>query len=232
MRYPIKVDIALPAHKISLLLQFELGAIDFPSGDQFQKHKFSLQQDKTLVFAHVNRLIRCVIDCMIAREDSISIRNALELARSFGARVWDHSPLQMKQIEQVGVVAVRKLAAAGITGIESLECTEAHRLEMILSKNPPFGLKLLARLKDFPKLRVAIKLMAKVCHPYLSWDRILTALQEVKVGSVTIRFKIEVAFMNDTVPNTFQRRSVYICCLTETSDGRMIDFRRIRWAIT
>ncbi|KAJ5156273.1 hypothetical protein N7492_009076 [Penicillium capsulatum] len=211
IRYPIKVDLALPAHKISLLLQFELGAIDFPSNDQFQKHKFSLQQDKSLVFAHVNRLIRCVIDCMIAREDSVSIRNALELARSFGARVWDHSPLKMKQIEQVGVVAVRKLAAAGITSIEALESTEAPRLEMILSKNPPFGTKLLARLKNFPKLRASIRFTKK----------------DVRVGKVTIHFKIEVAFMNESIPTIFQRRSVYVCCLTETSDGRLIDFRRI-----
>lgn len=162
IRYPIKVDIALPAHKISLLLQSELGAIDFPADDQFQKHKFSFQQDKNLVFNHVNRLIRCVIDCMIARKGSVEVLNSLELARSLGARVWDRSPLQMKQIEQIGVVAVRKLAAAGITDIEVLENTEAHQIEMILSKNPPFGAKLLARLRDFPKLRVAVKVVGKV----------------------------------------------------------------------
>lgn len=104
-----------------------------------------------------------MIDCLIAREDSVSILNALELARSFGAKVWDSSPLQMKQIEQVGVVAVRKLAAAGITSIEVLEDTEPHRIEMALSKNPPFGVKLLARLKEFPKLRVAVKMVGKVC---------------------------------------------------------------------
>lgn len=68
----------------------------------------------------------------------------------------------MKQIEQVGVVAVRKLAAAGITSLEALEDTEPHRIEMTLSKNPPFGAKLLARLKEFPKLRVAVKMIGKV----------------------------------------------------------------------
>lgn len=169
IRYPIKVDIALPAHKVLLLLQSELGAIDFPGDDQFQKHKFALQQDKNLVFNHVNRLIRCVIDCMIARENSVEILNSLELARSFGARVWDRSPLQMKQIEQIGVVAVRKLAAAGITGIEALESTEPHQIEMTLSRNPPFGVKLLARLKDFPKLRVAVKVVGKVCNCGSRW---------------------------------------------------------------
>ncbi|KAJ5203403.1 hypothetical protein N7449_005482 [Penicillium cf. viridicatum] len=210
IRFPIKVDLALPAHKISLLLQSELGAIEYPDNDQLQKHKFSFQQDKSLVFAHVNRLIRCLLDCQIAHSDSITIRNALELARSLGAKVWDHSPLQMKQIEQVGVVSVRKLAAAGITSIEGLECAEAHQIEMVLSKNPPFGSKLLSRLKEFPKLRVSVKMLGK----------------EVKVDCVNVRFKAEVAFMNDKIPTFFQRRPVYVCCLIERSDGHMIDFRR------
>jgi Sec63 Brl domain. len=70
----------------------------------------------------------------------------------------------MKQIEQVGVVTVRKLAAAGITSIEGLECVEAHQIEMVLSKNPPFGSKLLSRLKEFPKLRVSVKMLGKVCY--------------------------------------------------------------------
>ncbi|KAJ5082947.1 hypothetical protein N7532_011990 [Penicillium argentinense] len=211
IRYPIKVDVALPSHKISLLLQAELGAIDFPNGDQFQKHKFSFQQDKSVVFSHVNRLIRCVIDCHIAREDAISVLNALELARSFGAKVWDHSPLQMKQIEQIGVVAVRKLAAAGIMNLEDLESTEPHKIEMALSKNPPFGTKLLARVREFPKLRVAVKMIGK----------------ETEAENVKVRFKLEVAFMNDKIPTYFQRRPIYVCCLSEASDGRLVDFRRV-----
>lgn len=68
----------------------------------------------------------------------------------------------MKQIEQIGVVAVRKLAAAGITDIEELEATDAPRIDMILSKNPPFGTKLLARLKEFPKLRVVMNVVSTV----------------------------------------------------------------------
>lgn len=153
---------ALTAHKISLLIQSELGAVEFPPNEQFQKHKLPFQQDKTLVFSHINRLIRCIIDCQIHLEDGISVRNALELARSFAARVWDNSPLQMKQIEQIGIVAVRKLAGAGITSIAALEDTEAHRIDMILSKNPPFGMKVLARLAEFPKLCVTIKMIGKV----------------------------------------------------------------------
>ncbi|KAE8132257.1 Sec63 Brl domain-containing protein [Aspergillus pseudotamarii] len=210
--FPVKVDIALPAHKTSLLIQSELGAVEFPGNEQFQKHKFAFQQDRGFVFSHVNRLIRCIIDCQIALQDSIATRNALELARSFGAKVWDRSPFQMKQLEQIGVVAVRKLAAAGITSIEALECAEPHQIDMILSKNPPFGLKLLGRLSEFPKLRVSAKVIKK----------------ETKHGNpMRVHFKAEVAFMNEKCPTTFQRRPVHVCFLAETSDGLMIDFRRM-----
>lgn len=157
------MDISQSDHKISLLIQSELGAIDFPTGDQFQKHKFTFQQEKVLVLSRVNRLIRCVIDCQISRQDSTATLNSLELVRSFGAKVWDNSPLQMKQIEQIGVVAVRKLAASGITSLIDLESTEPHEIEMTLSKNPPFGTKLLARAREFPKLRIAMKMTGKVC---------------------------------------------------------------------
>ncbi|KAL1964042.1 hypothetical protein VTN77DRAFT_7588 [Rasamsonia byssochlamydoides] len=212
IRFPIKVDVALPAHKISLLIQSELGAVEFPPNEQFQKHKLPFQQDKTLVFSHINRLIRCIIDCQIHLEDGISVRNALELARSFAARVWDNSPLQMKQIDQIGIVAVRKLAGAGITSLEALEDTEAHRIEMILSKNPPFGMKVLARLAEFPKLRVTIKMMGR----------------ETKSGkSVKVNFRADVGFLNEKLPVFFQRRPVYVCFLAETSDGHLIDFRRM-----
>ncbi|KAL4779306.1 Sec63 Brl domain-containing protein [Aspergillus varians] len=210
--FPINIDLALPAHKISLLIQSELGAVEFPSSEQFQKHKFAFQQDKSFVFSHVNRLIRCIIDCQVHLQDSVTVRNALELARSLAAKVWDSSPLQMKQIEQIGVVAVRKLVAAGIDSIEVLEDTEPHRIDMALSKNPPFGVKLRSRLADFPKLRVSVRMMEN----------------DIKLGRpARVRFKAEVAFINGKCPAFFQRLPVYVCFVAETSDGRLIDFRRI-----
>lgn len=231
IRFPIKADVTLAWHKIKLLLQSELGAIEFPTSDYLQKKKFTFQQEKNLVFGHVNRLIRCVIDCLIAKNDSIAVRNALELGRSFGAKVWDHSPLQMKQIEQIGIVAVRKLAAAGIKDIEELEATEASRIDMILSKNPPFGFKLLSRLKEFPKLRVTMRVLSKVRElgttaAYHCANQ--KVLQNMKKGVMQVRFEIDVAFMNDKIALYYQQKPVFVCCLTGTSDGRLVDFRRVR----
>ncbi|KAE8553695.1 hypothetical protein EYB25_005077 [Talaromyces marneffei] len=212
IRFPIKVELVQNTHKISLLIQSELSAVDFPSAEQFQKHRLQFQQDKAIVFTHLNRLIRCIIDCQIHNEDGVAVRNCLELARSFVSRVWENSPFQMKQIDQVGVVAVRKLAGAGISSIQELEETEAHKIDMILSKNPPFGMKLLARLAEFPKLRVTMKMLGKVSK---------------HGGSVMVNFKADIGFLNEKTPTTFHKRPVYVCFLAELSDGRLLDFRRL-----
>ena len=212
IKFPIQVDIALPAHKVSLLLQAELGGMDFPASEQLSKHKSQFQQDKAMVFQHVSRLIRCVTDCQLARGDSVAARHALELARSFAARVWDSSPLQLKQLEQVGNVAVRKLANAGINSIEALENTEAHRIETVIGRGPPFGMKLLSKLAQFPKLRVLVKMAGKEMKPQ---------------KCIKIRVKAEIGFLNENVPAFFRKKLIYVCFLAETSDGQLIDFRRI-----
>lgn len=156
IRFPIPVNLDLPAHKISLLVQSVLGAADISWDGEYAKHRQQYNTEATMVFKWINRLTRCIIDCQIYAGDSVGINNALLLERSFAARVWDDSPLQMKQIETLGVAGCRKLAQADIRSLEELECTDAHRIEHLLGRNPPYGLKLLERLKAFPKLRISL----------------------------------------------------------------------------
>ena len=157
MKFPVKVDIAATAHKVSILIQACLGGIDMFHDEKYSNKKRQYTADTSLVFQHVHRLIRCIVDCQVQLEDATAARNALELARSLAAGVWDDSPLQMTQIEQVGPVGVRKLVNAGIQSIEDLENTESHKIDMYLSRNPPFGANLLAKLRDFPKLRISLR---------------------------------------------------------------------------
>lgn len=162
IKYPIKIDIALSEHKRSLIIQSELGGVEFPGDEQFNKFKRQYQQDKNIIFNHIHRLIRCVVDCQVHLRDAVTVRHALELARGFAARVWDNSPHQMKQVPNIGPAAVRRLANGGINSLESLEAAEPHKIEMVLSKHPPFGSRILAILKDFPKLMVSVKMTGKV----------------------------------------------------------------------
>ena len=211
MKFPIPVNIDLTAHKVSLIIQSVLGAIELPTEDYKHRHEYTT--NKAMIFQHVHRLIRCIIDCQLYLEDSISARNALMLARSFGAQVWDDSPLHMKQLEQIGLVAVRKFVAAGLKSIEDLVSTEPGRIEQAMSRNPPYGSVTQQKAKAFPQLRVSMRTMGEPV---------------VKKGQcVTIKVKADIGFLNDKVPESFHHKPVYVCLLADTSDGRKVHFARI-----
>lgn len=168
IRFPLKVDIALPAHKVTLIVQSVLGIVDTLSNDK--NHKVQYGIDQNLIFQHATRLIRCIIDCQAYRNDAFGVRNALLLSRSFAARVWDDSPLVLRQIEQLGPVAVRKLVAANINGFEDLENAGSHRIERILGKNPPFGQTIQARAIAFPRLRVEVRMHGEPVSLSISFE--------------------------------------------------------------
>ncbi|ORY12866.1 Sec63 Brl domain-domain-containing protein [Clohesyomyces aquaticus] len=212
IRFPIPVNLDRTPQKVSLILQSVLGGAETPSDDGSQKIKTQYTMEINLVFKHIHRLIRCIIDCQICLGDSVAVRNALMLERSLGARAWDDSALQMRQVSGIGPVAVRKFVNAGIRNMEELENTEAHRIQMIQGKNPPFGMKLLDQLKSFPKLRVSVHVPP-------------TSISKVTDG-VKITVKAEIGFLNESPPPQFQGKPIYVCLLAETSDGRLINFAR------
>jgi ATP-dependent DNA helicase HFM1/MER3 len=156
IRFSIPVNLDLPAHKVSLIIQSVLGCADLTWDGEMAKHRTQYAMETQTVFKSVHSLIRCIIDCQICLGDSVSIHSALMLERSLGSRVWDDSPLQMKQIDSIGVVGVRKFANAGIRSMEDLEACDAHRIESLVGRNPPFGMKVLETVKSFPKLRVSL----------------------------------------------------------------------------
>ncbi|KAK5119691.1 hypothetical protein LTR85_007267 [Meristemomyces frigidus] len=211
IKFPIPVNLDAPAHKVSLIIQSTLGAVELPGEEG--KHRIEYMSAKTTIFQTVRRLVRCIVDCQLYLDDAVTTRNALMLARSLGAQVWDDSPLHMKQLEGVGLVSVRKLAVAGIKSIEDIENAEAHRLEQLMSRQPPFGRQLQERARAFPKLRISLKAMGEPV---------------IKKGEhVTIKVKADIGFLNERVPEFFNKRPVYVCLLAETSDGHKVHFARI-----
>ena len=211
IRFPVKVDVALPSHKVSLILQAHLGSVLEPAGPNYDKHHAQYHTDTSVVFAHANRLIRCIIDCQLSQRDSVSAKNALELARGLAARAWDNTPNMLKQVQGIGDVYMRKLAAKGVNSVDTLLTTDPQRINLILGKPQPFGNSLLKKLSSFPNLMVGVKEM----------DR--------KIWSgkgVTLKLKCEVGFLNETTPYQFGRTQVHVCFLLEDSNGLLLDFRR------
>ena len=161
-KYPIKIDLSQVAQKVSLIIQSELGGNEIPREERFRQLQKQHRIDTGHIFQHVHRVARCIVDCEIAQQDSVAARNALELTRSLHARIWDESPRQMSQVEGIGPVSVRKLVGSDIKTIEDFESADPHRVNTILSKNPPFAQKIISKLqKDFPKLRFGLKKMGQ-----------------------------------------------------------------------
>ncbi|KAI9714439.1 MAG: Sec63 [Bogoriella megaspora] len=214
IKFIIPVDLSLPAHKVSLIIQSVLGSVEFPSKNDQGRHSHQMQTETNIVFQHVHRLIRCIIDCKLSVGDAVGSRNALMLSRSLAARAWDDSPLQLKQLDRIGIAAVRRFVAADIKTIEELEGVDSHRIETILNRAPPFGMRLLDQVRSFPKLRVSVKMQGS---PKRKLD-----------AAVTIDLRAEIGFINETAPTAFKARQVYVCFLAETSDGRKLHFWRVR----
>lgn len=157
IKFPIPVNLDLPAHKVSLIIQSQLGGVDLPTAEGQSTFQYNIEVN--VVFQHTRRLIRCIIDMILCGDDSVSLRNALLLCRSLAARCWDDSPLQLRQIDKIGVSFVRRLVNANIRSIEELENTDAHKIESTLGRHPPFGLKILDAARGFPRLRVAMQMV-------------------------------------------------------------------------
>ncbi|KAF1911341.1 nucleotide-sugar transporter-domain-containing protein [Ampelomyces quisqualis] len=213
IRFSIPVNLDLPAHKVSLIIQSVLGSADVAWDGEMAKHRSQYIMETQVVFKNINSLIRCIIDCQLCLGDSVSIHSALMLERSLGARVWDDSPLQMKQVESIGVVGVRKFVNAGIRSMEDLEACDAHRIEALLGRNPPFGMRVLETVKTFPKLRVSLNVQ--------------TSSAVKSPDGVKIQVKADIGFINEKPPQRFAGRPVYACLLADTSDGRKVHFARI-----
>lgn len=136
--------------------------MEYPAGEALQKYSNSLVQDKGFVFQHVHRLIRCLIDCLNETKDAVTLKNALAVARCLSAKCWENSPNQLRQLDGIGPATVKKFAMANIRTLFDLASTEAHRIDMIASRNPPFGANVLKELGNIPNFTITVTQITKV----------------------------------------------------------------------
>ncbi|KAF3282660.1 Sec63 [Orbilia oligospora] len=212
MKWSIKGDINSPAHKAYILIQFEIGCMEFPTTEGLQKYRATLFQDKSLIFQHLHRLVRSICDIKLFLRDSISCRNALELSRCIEAKVWENSPSMLLQLEGLGTVGVRKFVNNDIKTIDQLDALEAHKIEMIASRNPPYGAKLKQDIAGIPRFRLYTQ---------------VTKVQANRKDPVKINFRAEIGVLNEQTPAKWHGKLLHLYFLVERSDGYLVDFRRM-----
>jgi len=211
IKFPIKETVSTTAHKISLMIQSQLGGIDHPTDKDFAVVRRQFMTDKGIIFERIHRLIRCVIDCKAFDCDAISTRHALDLARSLIAEFWENSNLQLRQIPQVGPAAARKLVDNDINSIERLMQKDTSTIERIMSKNPPFGKKIKDLLISFPNLNVSSEIIGKA---------------PTKPGQnpkVNVRAVLD--YKNDKIP-VWKGKKPSVTFMAETTDGNLVHFWR------
>jgi ATP-dependent DNA helicase HFM1/MER3 len=133
--------------------------MEYPQEQNFQRYKTGMNMDKCNVFKHGIRILRCIADCQQELQDAVSVRNALQLERCLNAKVWENSSNELRQIDGIGPVSVKKLMNAGVRNIMMLESLEAHQIESVLSRNPPFGTNILKSMKGIPRFEVSAQQM-------------------------------------------------------------------------
>ncbi len=211
IKYPINENVTTTAHKVSLMIQVRLGGLEHPTGKEFSVIRRQFMTETSVIFDRIQRLIRCVVDCKIVDGDGVATRHALELARSLSAEFWENSNLQLRQVPQVGPAAVRKFVNKGINSIEKLYLKETSQIELILSKNPPFGKKIKDELAGFPRLELEAEIDGRV---------VSKSGQKPKV-----KLKARVGYQNQKVP-VWNKKRPSLTFMAETSGGLLVHFWR------
>ena len=211
IKFPIKETVTTTAHKISLMIQIQLGGVELPTEKGFNIVRRQFGIDKSIIFERIQRLIRCVIDCKSFDRDAVATRHALELARSLSAEFWENSNLQLRQIPGIGPAAVRKLVGNNVNSVEKLAGLDTASVERAVTKNPPYGRKLLDSIAGFPLLKLVLEITSRA--PTIPGKK-----PEVKIRAV-------LSYHNKRLP-VWKNRKPSLTFIAETTDGTLVHIWR------
>ncbi len=79
---------------------------------------------------------------------AVALANALELQSALAGESWPDEYKLLQQVDGIGRVYARKLFTAGIHDLNELAACEESRIEVVCARNPPFGHKVKAQLKE------------------------------------------------------------------------------------
>lgn len=197
--------------KVSLLIQHELGGLEFPAFDWAHKLHNIVVQDKFKIFRHSQRLLKCMIDVFIEKKDAISLNNSMFILRSINGKAWSNTPVILRQLKSIGLISVRKLVNHGITNFDEMSELSESQIEYYLSLKPGGSKSIINDLHSLPKLN----LTAKVDNCTFSEN-----------GTILATFVVEISaqFSNSSWHGNFLSIDTEIF----NSDGFLIDFRRVK----
>jgi len=213
LMYPLKEGITQTWHKVFLLVQAYFGHIQYWDTPDGAKLKRQLMIEKALIFERMQRLVRAVIDCKGQDRDAVSVKTALELARTLSAEAWEGRATQLTQVPGIGPAGMRKLASKGIRTVQQLAEKETYDIERLMSRQPPFGHRMKAHLDVFPRLSLNLTMTGHKLQPWKKEEPV------VITATATIRY------MNHKTPE-WSKKSPMLTFIAESEEGTLLYFWR------
>lgn len=213
LKYPIKTNnklsnITSNDEKINLLIQYELGGLEYPNGQEFLRIQQSFKQDKFFVFKHIGRLIRCLVDCFLEKADYVSLLNCLKLSRCLNGKCWEDTSIVLRQLEGVGIAAVRRFSNQNIKSFGEVKNLSSSTIEYYLNQRPGFGAKVLKAIAGLPSLSIETHLESST----------------VKKGELKAVIRMNINFQMET--KSWHGKPVTVNIISGLSTGDLVDFRR------
>ncbi|RLV95616.1 ATP-dependent DNA helicase MER3 [Spathaspora sp. JA1] len=213
IRYPSKTKDSQSSNKLKLIIQFELGGLEFPKYNGAMKLHSSFLSDKLLIFKQLPRLMMAMLDVMVEKADSITLRNSSYLYRCINGKCWEDSPNELRQLEGVGPVAVKNFIEHNILCLEHAQKLSSTQIENILGWKIGAGNKLRHNLQALPYVELSLSFVNGKLEPSHT--------------CVTVTFSVEIKVINPKEASSWRGKPVYIQIITDLNNGHLIDFRRI-----
>jgi ATP-dependent DNA helicase HFM1/MER3 len=214
IKSPIKLDkkrknIEERFEKIFLIIQFELGGVEYPNDTDLIKLQQSFKQDKLFVFKHVVRLARCLADCFVTKKDFFSLRNCLKVVTYLNAGCWGDRPVVLSQIDGINRNQVRRLANQSVRNFTDLKSLDSGKVEYYLGLRPGQSKKIISQVNNLPELSLSLK-VSKVSKSRFSKGLCIT---------IGVDFRCEQS-------QKWKGRPVSIVVISGLTSGDMVDYRR------
>lgn len=225
--YPVPEHISEPWHKVFLIVQVNLSHIEW--------RKLSGQARKELygesgrINKLLEQLLRCLVDILGDRGDGRGVHTALDMLRSVKAGVWEGNNDQLRQVTGIGTNRLEKLIKANIRSIRRLSQLDGTHIELLLSRQAPFGETMVRELSGFPGLNCSVEVLDVVLSGSASSTRTDKAGPVIN-GTYALpapvwAVRVVLNYTNRKVP-VWKKHSPWVTLLIEGQDGRLVWFWR------
>ncbi|KAI5966207.1 HFM1 [Candida pseudojiufengensis] len=149
MRYPSE-------SKVKTIIQFELGGLEFPEYNGAMKLHSSFIGDKFYIFKHLSRILTAIMDVFVEKKQAVSLINSSFLMRSISGRGWEGSPNELRQLEGVGLAAMKKFVNHNVLSIADAKSLTQSQIEHYLGIKVGAGAKHKKLLSQIPSINLQL----------------------------------------------------------------------------